>query len=91
MLENNQNKSETNSKYEELNPSIEENTKDLKTSNGTLLEQAEEEVREIGFIEKMKKHRFWLVRILFYIVYSVWLVVVFIGMIIAWIFTWILL
>lgn len=56
---------------------LEEESQDLELSN--------------GFIERMKNHRFWIVRILFYIVYSVWLVVAFIGMIIAWIFTWILL
>lgn len=56
---------------------LEEESEDLEYSN--------------GFFERMKKHRFWLVRVLFYIVYSIWLVVVFIGMIIAWIFTWILL
>ena len=91
MQENKQNKSEKDSPFEEPKQSLEENTKGLKIAKGTLLEQAEKGVKEIGFIEKMKTHRFWLVRILFYIVYSVWLIVAFIGMIIAWIFTWILL
>lgn len=67
-------------------------TSSSKNSESLNLEEESQDLeRTNGFIEQMKKHRFWLVRVLFYIVYSVWLFVVFIGMIIAWIFTWILL
>ncbi|HUH27912.1 hypothetical protein [Gelidibacter sp.] len=37
-----------------------------------------------SFSERMKTHRFWLVRGIYYMFYSVWAVVMAIGMFIAW-------
>ena len=41
-------------------------------------------IKEKSFADRMKTHRFWLVRGVFYIFYSVWMVVMAIGMFIAW-------
>lgn len=37
-----------------------------------------------SFAERMKTHRFWLVRSIYFVFYSVWMVVMAIGMFIAW-------
>lgn len=41
-------------------------------------------VHKKPFTERMKMHRFFLVRAVYYIFYSVWAVVMAIGMLIAW-------
>lgn len=41
-------------------------------------------VKEKSFSERMKTNRFWLVRGVYYIFYSVWMIVMGIGMFIAW-------
>lgn len=41
-------------------------------------------VNEKPFSERMKSNRFWLVRGVYYIFYSVWMIVMGIGMAIAW-------
>lgn len=39
---------------------------------------------EKNFSERMKTHKFWLVRAIYFVFYSVWMVVMAIGMFIAW-------
>ena len=39
---------------------------------------------EKKFSERMKTHKFWLVRAIYFVFYSVWMVVMAIGMFIAW-------
>ena len=41
-------------------------------------------VTKKSFAERMKTHRFWLVRGVYYIFYSVWMILMGIGMFIAW-------
>ncbi|MEO9076205.1 MAG: hypothetical protein ABI263_02805 [Gelidibacter sp.] len=41
-------------------------------------------VKEKSFAERMKTNRFWLVRGIYYVFYSVWAVVMGIGIVIAW-------
>ncbi|WP_035478976.1 hypothetical protein [Gelidibacter mesophilus] len=43
-----------------------------------------EVVNEVPFSERMKTHRFFLVRGIYYIFYSIWSVVMAIGMFLAW-------
>lgn len=50
----------------------------LKTSSEKLVST------EKKFSERMKTHKFWLVRAIYFVFYSVWMVVMAIGMFIAW-------
>ena len=50
----------------------------LKTSSEKLVST------EKNFSERMKTHKFWLVRAIYFVFYSVWMVVMAIGMFIAW-------
>lgn len=46
--------------------------------------EAEKNAKREEVIEKWKKHRFWLVRISYLILHSIWIVAVSIGGFIAW-------
>lgn len=39
---------------------------------------------QLSFADRMKTNRFWVIRMLYYVFYSVWMIVMGIGMFIAW-------
>lgn len=42
----------------------------------------------LSFFARMKHNRFWIVRAIFYILYSIWMVVVVIALIFVWLISW---
>ena len=83
MSEQNDNKNipdQSNSEFQET-PSVSKN-KSGKIESETVLKA--EVAKKKSFSERMKTHPFFLVRGIYYIFYSVWAVVMAIGMFIAW-------
>ena len=55
-----------------------------RTANESISDSKTKPVKKASFSERMKNHRFFLVRGIYYIFYSIWAVVMAIGMFIAW-------